>query len=342
MSDENENEFLLVSENNENIISQKIKKKRSSLSYLFILITCTSLALIFFVSYTTTRPITSTPNLTVQYPMVSLKYHIDNDNVNEEWISKCKELWISQPMDHFGQSDDHRMQKNTNTTFMQRYFICSDAWEVNSGPVFFYLGNEANVELYLNHTGLMWENRHEFKAMLVFAEHRYFGKTTILENENMQFLSSEQALADYATLITFIKGHYFPKQHASTVPVIGFGGSYGGMLASWFRMKYPHMINGAIAASAPILSFAGENPKVDPSAFFRIITQDATSAKGSSPNCANNIRSSWKLLTDMGNTVYGRSRLARIFHLCRPLKDASDVSALASWAQDAYSSMAMG
>jgi hypothetical protein len=32
---------------------------------------------------------------------------------------------------------------------------------------------QASVELYVTHTGLMWENARAFGAMMVFAEHRY-------------------------------------------------------------------------------------------------------------------------------------------------------------------------
>ena len=38
--------------------------------------------------------------------------------------------------------------------------------------VFFYTGNEADVELYVNATGWMWESAPEFGALLVFVEHR--------------------------------------------------------------------------------------------------------------------------------------------------------------------------
>ena len=35
-----------------------------------------------------------------------------------------------------------------------RYFLCS-AWWQPGGPIFMYAGNEADVELYVNATGLM-------------------------------------------------------------------------------------------------------------------------------------------------------------------------------------------
>lgn len=57
----------------------------------------------------------------------------------------------------------------------------------------------------------------------------------------MNFLTSEQALADYAVLIKHIKSSI---PGSSQSKVIAFGGSYGGMLAAWFRMKYPNVVQG--------------------------------------------------------------------------------------------------
>eukprot|EP00041_Stephanoeca_diplocostata_P034461 m.1178632 g.1178632 ORF g.1178632 m.1178632 type:complete len:100 (+) comp24526_c0_seq32:178-477(+) len=54
------------------------------------------------------------------------------------------------------------------------------------------------------------------------------------------------------------------------LPVVAFGGSYGGMLAAWLRMKYSGTIAGAISASAPILAFPGMSPPWDTNAYWQV------------------------------------------------------------------------
>lgn len=149
---------------------------------------------------------------------------------------------------------------------------------------------------YLNNTGLMWESAEEFGALLVFAEHRYYGESRPYSGSelrhNMQYLTAEQAMADYAELLRELKSEL----HAEDSAVIGFGGSYGGMLAAWMRMKYPHVLAGSIASSAPIWAFPGEDPPVDPGAFAKIVTRDATPAGGASKACAGQAFSPFPVL----------------------------------------------
>ncbi|KAJ0410123.1 hypothetical protein ATCC90586_001608 [Pythium insidiosum] len=247
-------------------------------------------------------------------------------------LKECQELYFTQALDHF---------VAISPTYEERYFVC-DKHSRKNGSIFFYVGNEADVELYLNNTGLMWENAEEFGAMLVFAEHRYFGKSIPFGDQvtkHMQYLSTEQALADYAVLIEHIKSTY-----KLNVPVIGFGGSYGGMLGSWFRMKYPHIMDGIIAASAPILSFLGDEKPVDMGSFARVTTFDASPEAGSAPNCVPNIRRAWSVIREMGTTAAGRKDLLAAFSLCSTEKLASgaDVEALIGWIKSAYDYMAMG
>ena len=45
------------------------------------------------------------------------------------------------------------------------------------------------------------------------------------------------------------------------------------MLAAWMRMKYPHVIQGALASSAPIFNFKGADGASD-TKFYDIITED--------------------------------------------------------------------
>lgn len=173
--------------------------------------------------------------------------------VRTDLLESCDERWRLTTLDHFSFPQLPKAPQQ----FKQRYFVCNRTWQPN-GPVLFYFGNEANVLLYLNNTGLMWESAHDLNAVLVFAEHRYYGLSKPFDKDlrkNMAFLTAEQAMADYAGLLLELKS---PSSPYSDSAVIGFGGSYGGMLGSWFRMKYPHLVDGVIAGSAPIWTFIGE------------------------------------------------------------------------------------
>lgn len=95
--------------------------------------------------------------------------------------------------------------------------------------------------------------------------------------ENLGLLSIEQCLADYSSVVASLLANL---SATGTAPVIGFGGSYGGMLALWGRMRYPHVYAGVIASSAPILQVPG---LMDPKAYNGIITTDYRDANPTAP-----------------------------------------------------------
>ena len=88
-------------------------------------------------------------------------------------VANTSVRWIDQYLDHF---DWAPPLGHANNTYRQRYFTHT-AWWKPGGPILFYFGNEDNVELYVNHTGLMWEAARPLGAALVFAEHRYYGQS---------------------------------------------------------------------------------------------------------------------------------------------------------------------
>ena len=66
-------------------------------------------------------------------------------------------------------------------------------------------------------------------------------------------MSVKNAMMDYAHLMNHVRSMYGIQK----APVIAFGGSYGGMLASWMRMKFPSIVQAAVSSGAPILYFKG-------------------------------------------------------------------------------------
>lgn len=241
---------------------------------------------------------------------------------------KYKTEYFKQRVDHFGFSN--------NDVYDQRYLITQDSW-TKGGPIFFYAGNEGSIESFANNTGIMWDWAPEFNAMVVFAEHRYYGVSMPYGNKSFEnlkylgYLSTEQALADFAVLIDHLKRTIPGAQNSA---VVAFGGSYGGMLAAWLRMKYPHAVVGALASSAPVLQFTGITPC---NVYFQIITDDYQQA---SPLCPKTIKRSWNAINNLVKNDSGLDFLTQTFRLCKPLTN-NDTYNFINWVSNTWQNAAM-
>ncbi|OAY86114.1 lysosomal Pro-X carboxypeptidase-like isoform X1 [Ananas comosus] len=237
--------------------------------------------------------------------------------------------FFQQRLDHFSFADQ--------PPFQQRFLVGSATAGWGRGdPIFFYCGNEGDIEWFAANTGFVWEFAPRFSALVVFAEHRYYGESmpfgskerAYKDAESLSYLTAEQALADYAILLTDLKKNL----SSENSPVVLFGGSYGGMLAAWMRLKYPHIAIGALASSAPILQFENIVP---PETFYDLVSNDF---KRESVSCFKAIKESWDALEAQGKEHNGLLKLSRTFRLCQNL---NNTDALSDWLDSAYSYLAM-
>ncbi|KAG7480488.1 hypothetical protein MATL_G00056550 [Megalops atlanticus] len=240
-----------------------------------------------------------------------------------------KEEYFTQVLDHFN------FNSNGNGTFNQRYLISNQYWKKGHGPIFFYTGNEGDIFEFALNSGFILELAAVQGALVIFAEHRYYGKSLPFGDESFSIpqvglLTVEQALADYALMITELKA----QQGCQECPVIVFGGSYGGMLSVYMRLRYPNIVTGALAASAPILSTAGMG---DPRQFFQDVTADF---KQYSPLCMDAVRGAFRQLEELAERG-DYERIQSGFSLCQTPATAKDMRQLKGFLRNAFTLMAM-
>lgn len=134
----------------------------------------------------------------------------------------------------------------------QRYWINKDLWGGAGFPIIVFIGGEGQESCTrLSNKMYMYNLAQEHKALLVDVEHRFYGQSYPTENmttDNLKYLSADQALADLARVIGYIK----TSLNSDNSKVITVGGSYPGNLAAWFRLKYPSVSHASIASSAPV------------------------------------------------------------------------------------------
>jgi pimeloyl-ACP methyl ester carboxylesterase len=156
------------------------------------------------------------------------------------------------PTGSFDQVIDH-FATSASPTFKQRYFVDSSLATDANSPVIYYLCGEGTCEGSVG-TDEVDALAARIHAHRVALEHRYYGYSVpnnSLANDNLKYLSMDQAIEDLATFEQYaqntlgLKGKW-----------ISVGGSYSGALSAFYRLKHPELVVGALASSAPVLAKA--------------------------------------------------------------------------------------
>lgn len=248
----------------------------------------------------------------------------------KKWRS---DLSVGPPPQYHVADQDHFDGTNVNV-WNQAYFVNDTFWKGNANaPVFLCVGGEGppldgSVVVASAHCNVAVEWLQETGGIMFAVEHRYYGchnmsacpvKSFSSGTSDLKFLSSRQALGDLAQF----HHHAVDKYHLKpTNKWVSFGGSYPGMLAGWFRLKYPHLVVASVSSSAPVLA------QVDMKGYYDVTANAYTvdnNGVGGSQACHDAIASGHASIGTMFGTDAGRKQLASLFKLESAdwLKDAA-------------------
>ncbi len=255
---------------------------------------------------------------------------VESVNVQDDALSTSEDVVVTrmftQKVDHFRPQD--------KATYQQRYFARSDYWKQLGQPPLAYIcvGGEgpplaASALIDSVHCTEMVVLAKQTGAMLFAIEHRYYGKSVVtkdLSTANLAYLSAKQAAED---IKYFIQGMYREWGLKLDTKWVTFGGSYPGMLASFARIKYPHIIHAAVASSAPTYATT-EMP-----GYNRVVGEAlrATSVGGSEA-CREIVRLGHEQVGKYLTYEQGREKLAADFMICGGASMLTDKGSVAEWA----------
>ncbi|XP_023948748.2 putative serine protease K12H4.7 [Bicyclus anynana] len=217
------------------------------------------------------------------------------------------EQWFEQKLDHSTPTDMR--------TWKQRYYVNESFYDFNNpGPIFLMVGGEGPASAKWMVQGAWIEYAKQFNALCIQLEHRYYGEshpTSDLSTKNLVYLSSHQALADLANFIIAMNDKY---KFNREVKWIAFGGSYPGSLAAWLRLKYPHLVHGAISSSGPLLA------KVNFMEYYQVVV-NALREKTGAEDCVSQVKLAHQQIETMIKA--DPAAIEKEFKLCKPFLKAS-------------------
>ena len=250
--------------------------------------------------------------------------------------------WFEQPVDHFNLLQPVDPKTRQRKTFMQRLLVHNQSYGGPGSPVIFYTGAEGSgVDAIWDHSGWIVEQlAANLSALVVMAEHRFFGASVPFGNSSCELspqfnascessfwpnashlgvLSEEQSLQDFAMVVHHLRTELDGGWES---PFITLGGSLAGEISTWFRIRYPHLVDMALAASAPILGYPGLS---DEYGWNRVVTETFRSvcAAEGVPDAVAFIRSGFSELATLTP-----AQLSSQFKTCTPAKKPCDYEVL--------------
>jgi len=234
------------------------------------------------------------------------------------------EEWITQRLDNFDPTNE--------ITWQQRYMMNGEHFQPD-GCIFLFLSGEWAISEYRLENSLMEEMSQEFSCYMFYLEHRYYGEsrpTANITDESLRFLTVEQALADAAHFIEYVKSSAVTPG-AQNSPVIVIGGQYSGSLAAWMRQSYPHLVDGAWASSAPVLAVYNHLQYKELSgAVYRFVGGN---------DCYQNIERGFAQMEQMVADGLNQE-ITDMFHLCNVFDDQLDIQLFFSLMSEVFSLLA--
>ncbi|KAF9892693.1 hypothetical protein FE257_001095 [Aspergillus nanangensis] len=161
--------------------------------------------------------------------------------------------YLPVPVDHF--HNESRYEPHSDAQFPLRYWFDAQHYRPGGPVIVIAAGETDGTDRFpFLSQGVVTQLAKAYHGIGVILEHRYYGKSypfDSLTTDNIRFLTTEQAVADYAYFASHVK---FPglKHHdlsPKSTPWLAYGGSYAGAFVAFLRKLYPDVYWGSVCTS---------------------------------------------------------------------------------------------
>ncbi|XP_055606590.1 putative serine protease F56F10.1 [Uranotaenia lowii] len=211
---------------------------------------------------------------------------------------------------------DHFNLQRTDT-WTARYLVNPEHY-LPGGPILILLGGNGDIDpFYLGEGNLIYDIAEALNGVVIAYESRFYGDSHVgLEDtslENLRLLNLDQMLADLAEFVQHVKEHEVDYENTN---VLVAGSGLGGALATWFRVRYPHLAQGLWSSSG------FHRASIDYYEFAEAWSQ--TLIDFGSQQCYNDIFVAFHVMENLFDAGYTEVINDR-FNLCTPIEEGNEL-----------------